>query len=56
MDHFELDPCTNCRSNRWELCQRQPGTGKTEFKCFVCANMVYVKLTEAAYRHLAGDQ
>jgi hypothetical protein len=54
--HFELDNCTNCKGNRWSMEHRQKNSGKVEFKCFACANIVYVRLTEEAYRHLAGDQ
>ncbi len=56
MTHFELDPCTNCKSNRWELGAREARTGATEFKCSTCANMVYIRTTAAGFRHLAGDQ
>jgi len=54
MTHFELDPCTNCRENRWEMGRRQASTGKTEFRCFTCSGYVYVRLTKEAYDHLAG--
>ncbi len=56
MTFFELDPCTNCKTNQWAMLHRQKASGKVEFKCFTCANVVYVRLTADAYRHLAGDQ
>lgn len=54
LTYFELDPCTNCKKNQWRLGARDPQTGKTEFVCFDCAGVVYVRLTKEAYQHLAG--
>ena len=53
-DYFELDPCTNCRENRWRIGMRDHHTGKTDFSCFACAGVVYVRLTKEAYQHLLG--
>ncbi len=55
MTHFELDDCTNCRANRWEMCHRQKDSGRTEFKCVYCANIVIFKTTLEQFRVIAGD-
>lgn len=52
--YFELDPCTNCKQNRWRMGRRDPQTGRTEFSCFDCAGNVYIRLTREAFVHLAG--
>ena len=52
--YFELDPCTNCKANRWRMGVREAKTGKTAFACFECGGNVYVRLTKEAYQHLAG--
>jgi hypothetical protein len=53
MTYFELDPCTNCRSNCWSLGLRKKL--HTEFKCFYCGQVRDVILTKEQYLHLMGD-
>jgi hypothetical protein len=50
--YFELDPCL-CKQNRWRMGIRARD-GKTEFHCFDCGAVTYVRLTKEAFDHLAG--
>lgn len=51
---FELDVCTNCKSNAWKLGARKKD--RTEFGCLYCGAVVTVLLTKQQFRHLAGGE
>jgi hypothetical protein len=50
---FEIDDCTNCKSNQWKLGLRHKE--RTEFECIACGGVVTVLLSNEQYRHLLGD-
>lgn len=54
MTFFEIDSCTNCRSNCWKLGLRKKD--RTEFSCVYCGGVVTVLLTKEQFAFMAGDQ